>query len=76
MSQVNGSPKVGEDVLIRHRSTRKGKDASKVEMERVGDVEKRKIAGIYMGINMIRDHVGENWVVKKAQDGTHWETLY
>lgn len=75
-STVNGTPKVGETVVIRHRTVRKGRDASGVELQICSDHEKRRIAGIYMGTNMIRDHVGENWVVKKAQDGSHWETLY
>lgn len=75
-SEVNGTPKRGETVVIRHRSVRKGRDASGVDIQFCADHEKRKIVGIYMGTNMIRDHVGENWVVKKSQDGTCWETLY
>lgn len=69
MAQVNGSPKIGDTINVRHR-------AIGGECEQVRDTVKRKVAGIYMGNKMVRDSAGENWVVKRSEDGTAWDTLF
>lgn len=68
-------PQVGQKVAVRHRSDNNN---SKPNLQRVKDIEVRTITGVYMGMNTIRDSVGECWEValndESHQHIAEWKT--